>query len=394
MRINLSIDKDLLELLYKKCDRQPLSAMEQALLDQWLAASPDNQEVLANIEKGDWIVPGLKGWERKNAEAIWERSRNQAPVKPMPGIQRRYRWWSWAAAALLVLSTGIYLWSSRQQSVGPVVLNDQRSATTIKPGQSGAILTLADGQQIVLDSIQNRIIASQHGASVVIRNGQLTYDPTGNNTGEIAYNVMSTPKGRQFNMTLPDGTQVWLNAASSIRFPTLFAGNERSVEITGEAYFEVARNTRMPFRVIVDKRAKIEVLGTQFNVNAYANERTMKTTLLEGSVKLSTNEAEMVLKPGQQAQSAATIKVVDDIDVDAVMAWKSGLFNFNGARLEEVMNQLERWYDIEVEYEKGIPDIHFGGGMSKNIQLSDMLTILEKSKVHFRVEGRKLIVLP
>lgn len=394
MGTDLSFNKEVLAVLFKKWDRQPLSATEQALLDDWLAESPSNEEALIAFEQENWADAELKNWERTNAEEIWNRSRTDMPAKPVHRVHFRYRWWAAAAVVLVLLSVAVYRWALQKQPEEIVIAKTEHKQTQIQPGKDGAVLTLADGQQIVLDSAQNGEISKQYGSSVVLQDGKLIYNPTGNSTGEIAYNLMSTPKGRQFNMTLSDGTRVWLNAASSIRYPTIFAGKQRTVEITGEAYFEVAKNAEMPFHVRINKGSEIEVLGTQFNVNAYDNERTMKTTLLQGSVKVTANGNNVVLKPGQQAQSAASIKVLNNIDTDKIMAWKNGLFNFEGAKLEEVMNQLERWYDIEVEYEKGVPDIYFEGGMSKNIQLSDLLTILEKSKVHFRVEGRKLIVLP
>jgi ferric-dicitrate binding protein FerR (iron transport regulator) len=240
-----------------------------------------------------------------------------------------------------------------------------------------------------------------------------------------------TPKGRQFSLLLPDGTQVWLNAASSIRYPTTFTEGQRRVEVSGEVYFEIARNTKMPFRASVNNKAEVEVLGTHFNVNAYENEEYINTTLLEGSIKVQAGGAaqpgnndssqvaspdrpdphpaqpsSVILKPGQQAlmQVGETTQpamkaqpgiTVVDADIDQVMAWKNGAFNFNGASLEEVMRQLERWYDIEVIYEKGVPDIRIGGELSRDVSLAGLLKGLKESKVRFRIEeGHRLVVLP
>jgi transmembrane sensor len=275
----------------------------------------------------------------------------------------------------------------------------------IAPGKSGAVLTLADGSQLVLDSMGNGMVATQNGTQVLLKGGELAYAPAGSVSGEIAYNTMTTPKGRQFQLTLPDGTRVWLNAASSLRFPTAFGGNERLVSVTGEAYFEVARNNKQPFKVNVNGKATVEVLGTQFNVNAYDNESSIQTTLLNGSVRVSdakTTASAVVLKPGQQARmandlnqaTANNIKLVNDVDINKVMSWKNGLFDFEGASLSEVMRQIERWYDIEVVYEKGIPNVEFEGKMTKDVPLKDLLTMLDRSDVHFRIENRKLIVLP
>jgi len=211
---------------------------------------------------------------------------------------------------------------------------------------------------------------------------------------------------------LPDGTRVWLNAASSIRYPTVFVKNERKVEVSGEVYFEVVRNTKMPFRVNVNNRTELEVLGTDFNVNAYDNEANMATTLLEGSLRVSqvqegqqpiqtapANQS-VILQPGQQAQisfgqpTQQKIKVITDADVNKVMAWKNGLFNFEDATLEEVLRQLERWYDIEVVYESKVPDVALTGKITRGVSLNGLLTALKKMGMHYRMEGRKLIVQP
>jgi transmembrane sensor len=266
----------------------------------------------------------------------------------------------------------------------------------ILPGKNGAVLTLVDGSKMVLDSLGNGLITTQNGTKVSLVNGHLVYDAA-NAADVTAFNTMSTPKGRQFNLVLPDGSKVWLNAASSIRYPIVFTGKERKVEITGEAYFEVARNTSMPFRVKTNNETEIEVLGTHFNINSYENETSINTTLLEGSVRVKNNQGTIVLKPGQQAQSVKEekIKLLQQVDVDKVMAWKNGYFNFQDANLQEVMRQLERWYDIEVVYEKNVPELEFFGKMGKDLSLAAVLRGLEKSNVHFRLEdGRKLVVLP
>jgi ferric-dicitrate binding protein FerR (iron transport regulator) len=252
----------------------------------------------------------------------------------------------------------------------------------------------------VLDSLGNGVIATQNGKQVLLKNGELAYAGDAG-SGEVVYNNLTTPKGRQFQILLPDGTKVWLNAASSLRYPTAFSGSNREVEVTGEVYFEVAKNAHQPFIIHLNNKTKIQVLGTQFNVNAYSNEAAIRTTLVEGSIKIvsgaSAAGGPVVLRPGQQAQinnAGGDMKVMNNVDVDKVTAWKSGLFNFEDSGLEEVMRQVERWYDIEVVYEKNIPDIRFGGKLSNDVSLSGLLRSLQESEVHFRIEGRKLIVLP
>lgn len=319
------------------------------------------------------------------------------------------RKWGWAAAAvILALSIGAYFWkmNGKEASRTDYAVDTKH----IEPGKNGAILTLADGRQVVLDSLGNGIIATQSTTQVILHNGQVMYNTTHPplSTENELLNTMTTPKGRQFQLTLSDGTRVWLNAASSISFPTAFTGKERSVTITGEAYFEVAHNKHMPFKVHIAGKTAIEVLGTHFNVNAYENEKATSTTLLEGKVKVAETDSLLstpnsrLLQPGQQAQvvhrsntgGAGVIVVNNNVDVNKVMAWKNGLFNFEGASLGEVMRQIERWYDIKVAYEKGIPHIEFEGKMTKDVPLKDLLVMLEKSDIHFRIEDRKLIVLP
>jgi len=237
-------------------------------------------------------------------------------------------------------------------------------------------------------------IVKTAGGRIVYRSSDATRDkaPESAGAGETMMNTMRTPRGGNYRLTLPDGTQVWLNAASSITYPAAFTGKQRNVRISGEVYFEVVKNKELPFMVSVDGGADVEVLGTGFDVNAYTDEGSVKTTLLEGSVRV----CKVVLKPGQQAQvSQQKVSVVNNVDIDKVMAWKNGLFNFQDVSLREVMRQLERWYDIEVVYRKNVPDIRFEGEISRNINLSDLLKVLARADVKFSIEGgRRLVVLP
>jgi transmembrane sensor len=309
----------------------------------------------------------------------------------------RKKWLPYAAAILVLAVAGalFFMTGSQKQQDAPNKIA-QVTPGEIQPGKAGAILTLDDNTTIVLDSMGNGVITNQNGTKVLLRNGQLLYQAD-KTQAIVAYNTMTTPKGRQFQLVLSDGTKVWLNAASSIRYPTTFSKTERKVAITGEAYFEVARNASAPFRVTINEQTEVEVLGTHFNINSYENEESINTTLLEGSVKVKNSEGTIVLKPGQQARvnGEEKIKVLSDVDVEKVMAWKNGVFNFTDATLQEVMRQLERWYDIEVVYEKEVPKFEFYGKMGKDLSLQTVLRGLEKSDVHFRIEGgRKLVVLP
>lgn len=320
--------------------------------------------------------------------------RKQQPASRIP-LHKRALLYSGSAAAIFSCVIGIWLWTHRKElpsSSGyhqPGRINRPAAGST-----KNIVLTLDDGRAIMLDSIPGGFIARQNGAAVVLGNGSLAYN--GNGTADkVSYNTITIPRGRQFQVLLPDGTRVWLDAASSMRYPTSFTGAERRVEIAGEAYFEVAKNPSLPFRVkIQGKPAEIEVLGTRFNVNAYGNEASINTTLVEGSVKISAGSDQVMIKPGQQAQVASRIKVLNKADMQKVMAWKEGVFDFEDAGLEEVMRQLERWYDIEVVYEKGIPPIEFVGKMGRDLSLQEVLRGLEVSEVHFSMQGRKLVVKP
>ncbi|MFT3702124.1 MAG: DUF4974 domain-containing protein [Agriterribacter sp.] len=319
--------------------------------------------------------------------------------------------WYWAAAALLIMigaGTMYYmLHNSREQLPQTVKAENNRYKNDIPPGRSGAILTLSDGSTVNLDTAQQGLLAVQGSTKLTSANGVISYEKTHASGSEPLYNIVNTPRGRQFKIVLSDGSQVWLNAASSIRYPAVFEGAQRKVQITGEAYFEVApvyaksTNKKIPFIVQFTTPSgysgEVNVLGTHFNVNAYAEENAVKTTLLEGSVKvlLDNNESAM-LQPGEQVgiSKNGKMKVSADVDVDAVMAWKNGYFSFNKTDMATLMREISRWYDVEIEYAGAIPDRKFGGEISRSSNASDVLKIMEESKVFFKIEGKKIIVLP
>ena len=369
-------------------------------LVQWLGADDQDPEtvnlILQQLQRAgnkNQLSPEIISKLEARLPLILAAKNQQASVVSI----FRKKWLPYAAAILVLAIAGaLFFFSGNQKQIDSNNKIAQSTSTEIQPGKEGAILTLDDNTTVVLDSLGNGVITNKNGTKVLLRNGQLLYQAD-KTQAIVAYNTMTTPKGRQFQLVLSDGTKVWLNAASSIRYPTVFNGKERKVEITGEAYFEVARNTSSPFKVKVNEQTEIEVLGTHFNINSYENEESINTTLLEGSVKVKNSGGTIVLKPGQQARvnGEEKIKVLSDVDVEKVMAWKNGVFNFTDATLQEVMRQLERWYDIEVVYEKGVPNLEFYGKMGKDLSLQAVLSGLEKSDVHFRIEdGRKLVVLP
>lgn len=306
-------------------------------------------------------------------------------------------WLKYAAAILIFFSVATYLYFVTQKQDSILADTKKIKNNDITPGREGAILTLADGSILVLDSLENQRITHLNGVSVTLRNQQLIYKEDITEKNEVTYNTMSTPKGRQFCLVLADGSKVWLNASSAIRYPTSFKGQEREVELQGEAYFEVAKDVKRPFKVRVNDQATVEVLGTHFNIKAYGDEETMRTTLLEGVVRVINKNERIVLKPGEQAQviNSQRIAIAKNVNLGEIMAWKNGLFNFNNAHLEEVMRQLSRWYDIEVVYPNGIPNIYFMGEMSRDLTFEDLLETLTRTGVHFKIEnGRKLLVQP
>jgi transmembrane sensor len=339
----------------------------------------------------------------------------KAPVRVLTRTWRRIA----AAAIVIAIGTVVFMAVDRSASPGKAPGVAKTTVNDVLPGGNRATLQLANGQTIILDSAANGSLAIQGNATIVkLADGQIVYTVDGKPATDVMYNTMSTPPGGQFKLTLPDGTNVWLNAASSITYPTAFIGKEREVSITGEVYFEVTKNRSKPFHVKVNAM-DVEVLGTHFNINAYADEAAVKTTLLEGSVKVrqsatgpaqkqeqpaKNTERAVVLKPGQQAVMAAVNSrfTVDDSrltidrspDIEQVMAWKNGLFNFNRVSLQEVMKQIARWYDVEIVYQGKIKPKQFGGEIQRDLNLSEVLEGLSKTGIHFKIEGRKLIVLP
>lgn len=309
----------------------------------------------------------------------------------------------WMRAAIVIgilLASGLGYYLIRGNGGEKLVAQTdmgKEKETTIAPGGNKAILTLADGTKVILDSASNGAITKQGNVTVIkLNDGLLSYEKATDKNLEVVYNTITTPRGGQYQLVLADGSKVWLNAASSIKFPNAFPGKDRKVEITGEAYFEVAHNAAKPFYVAAGGM-EVQVLGTHFNVNAYTDEPVVKTTLLEGSVRVTKGSESKTIIPGEQARiensGDATIHI-SKVDVNEVVAWKNGLFHFNNSSLKEVMRQLSRWYDIDVEYAGGLEPRRFGGEMSRNADLNQVLKILEESKVHFEIVGKKLLVKP
>ncbi len=346
--------------------------------------------------------------DEKKAEAIFKKLMETAAIREMTDaaiempVRKRAKLFTLRRVAAAVAIIGLlfiatYLLNNRKDknAIAKTGTKEKPYKNDVPPGGNKAILTLADGSTIVLDEAQNGNLAQQGNTKVIKLDGKLAYNATNAGTGEILYNTISTPRGGQYQVELPDGSKVWLNAASSLHFPTAFAGKERRVEISGEAYFEIAKNKSMPFIVSVNN-AEIQVLGTHFNVMAYNDEDAVKTTLLEGAIKFASDNNSSLLKPGQQVQltKERQLKVVSNVDVDEVVAWKNGMFHFEYATLGTVTRQLARWYDVDiVNQNKNIKDL-FVVEMPRSSKLSDVLRVLELTgNIKFEIEGKKIIVL-
>ena len=319
------------------------------------------------------------------------------PATVIPFYRRPFFRIAAAAVVTGLLAGGYFLFSGkRSQSVQSPVALEKNTQDDVKPGGNKAILTLSDGSSIILDSAQNGSLTRQGNTKVLkINNGLLAYNADKSRPAEIIYNTLTTPRGGQYRVTLSDGTQVWLNAASSITFPTVFSGKERKVEVTGEVYFEVTKNAAMPFIVKkVNDDVRVRVLGTHFNVNAYDDESEMRITLLEGAVDVAKGDNHSILKPGEQARIIREkMNVTDNADLDEVMAWKNGRFYFEEADIKTIMRQVEKWYNVEVKYEADIK-YSFVAEISRSENVSRLLNILELTRlVHFKIEGNKITVM-
>lgn len=362
------------------------------MLDKYLAGktSQEEEQVLIDLYESfpeeDWDEQVL-GTVRELEDKIYRRL--QRSIRPEVSWSRP---WRKAAAVLLplILAGGVLLWLNRPRTETPEALPEEaRFKNDVEPGGDKAVLTLADGSRILLDEAQNGVLARQGGATVTkTAEGQVIYDESGqpgDRPTPPESNTISTPRGGQYRVVLPDGSKVWLNSASSLRFPAAFTGPARQVELDGEAYFEVARKENKPFRVLAGG-VKIAVLGTRFNIMSYANEGSVKTTLLEGSVEVSKGAASALLKPGQQASVNNRIQI-RQADPEEVLAWKNGEFYFNAADLKSIMRLLERWYDVEADMDS-MPDRRFNGVISRDVNLSQVLKMLElTSPVRFKIEA-------
>ncbi|EDM34881.1 putative anti-sigma factor [Pedobacter sp. BAL39] len=307
-----------------------------------------------------------------------------------PQIKRIKLWPRIAAVAsiVVVLAAGLFYYANTTNSrSGRLNLS---TSNDIAPGSNKAVLTLADGKQLILTGAKNGALANEQDARIKkTADGQLVYEGTTETQAAALYNTITTPRGGQYTIMLSDGTKVILNAASSLKYPTAFKGKDRTVTLTGEGYFEVAHNKAKPFKVINNGQT-VEVLGTHFNINSYTDEPNIKTTLLEGSVNVNGT----LIKPNQQALVGGSQLIVKEVNAADAVAWKDGVFKFDHTDMKTSMRQIARWYDVEVVYEGNVENEQFYGKIDRSYTLSEVLKVLELSNVHFKIEGKKIIVSP
>jgi len=345
--------------------------------------------------------------------AVLDNIQHRLPVHSPPNTKRY--WVAAAASLILICSIGLYfstIINHHQQT------NQEQTALDFSPGKNKAVLTLSDGSKVELDGkgALKKLTGNEKAIISTSSDGKLIYNTTASNasgtdSGASLNNMISTPRGGQYQVVLPDGTRVWLNAASSLRFPLVFKGSERKVVVTGEAYFEVAKvsgtqfqygkqvKRRVPFIVETEKQ-RIEVLGTHFNVNSYSDENSTNTTLLEGSIRVSALQTSeglakelYTLKPGQQSRLTARGIAVTATDTEEAIAWKNGAISFVNADIKTIMRQVSRWYNVDIKYQGDIPERIFTGSISRSSKLSELLKILEFSNIKFSIRGHEITVL-
>ncbi|MNK55041.1 fec operon regulator FecR [compost metagenome] len=378
-----------IKYLIGKYNNQTATPAEKKLVEEWyerIDGADLTQNELADIEVKKQILNRVT-------------ARINHVDKPKPKqIKLNYALFFKAAVILIALIAGTYSYFN-QSDRSPVLATSVKTNTKpIIPGGNNAVLQLADGSQVILNKTADGQVANQSGVQVIkTKSGELLYRFTGNTTAKAAaINTVSTPRGGQYHLILVDGTEVWLNASSSVKFPSAFVGNERKVEVTGEVYFEVAKNKTKPFIVHTDQ-SDIKVLGTHFNVNTYVDETYQRTTLLEGSIEIKRGNKKALLKPGQQASLNGKIDgiAVNEIaDLEAVVAWKNGYFQFEKSDLPSVMRQVSRWYDAEVIYNGKIPAKQYSGKIPRNVSIAKLVEMLAYSGIHCKVEYNQITVNP
>lgn len=365
------------------------SEQEKHTLQEWFLAEVP-EEVTVILSEGDSEALLEQRMLARIHATIKGTAENQKPAKT------RRLWIRWAAAAILVLAIGSAAWFYYNGKLHQGITDPQlaNNVDVAAPSVSRAVITLANGKQIFLDSAANGNLFDDKGVEVEkIADGQIVYKEDKSIAGNAnVYHTLTNPRGsRVIDVILSDGSHIWLNAESSLRFPVAFSDNERRIEITGEAYFEVSRDITRKF-IVQANGVTTQVLGTHFNVNAYKDEPMRKVTLLEGLVSVSNGDKSVFIKPGQQAQLEENISVANNVDIESVMAWKNGQFSFAGDDVASLMRKIEKWYDVDVVLEGDIPPAKFRGKFSRSNSIAETLRLLEASGIRFRIDGKKIFV--
>lgn len=396
--------------LWQRFLRGELNEGEDEVLARWVNEQESDDAINSLLEKSWNSFKTDKRIDNAEAAVMLRNILAIARQKEADKSKAMVRKMNWkriavAASVLCLISVTAYIILKTDNAGSRKIAKTNLSEDIKAPATNRAMITLSNGQKIFLDSAGNGSLAMQGNVQLVkLANGQIGYQlGEGKISTEMIYNTLSNPRGSKVvSMALSDGSHVWLNAGSSLTYPVAFAGNERRVSITGEAYFEIATSpdpskggAKRPF-IVQKGDMSVRVLGTHFNINSYVDEDAIRVTLLEGAVSVVLPGQSAKLKPGEQAQVDAgqRIQTSNDVNIDEVMAWKNGLFSFDEVGIKEVMRQLARWYDVDVVYEGRIPIQKFGGDIERTLSLSQVLEVLERSGVRFRTEGRKIIVLP
>lgn len=387
--------------------QQRLNDTERDELDAWITASDENQVLFEELISPAFIEQGLRSYKEIDAETAYALLRQRITAEPKMKVMRMDKATIFSIAAsliLLVCVAVIYQMNNRKTNSSMPVAN----ATTIEPGGNYAELITENGKRVSLAGLRNGFIDSLDGVEVLkTADGQLSYLENQHSKNE--YHVLRTPIGGQYRLVLPDGSLVWLNAGSSLRFPVRFDGKERRVELSGEGYFEIVPTAQLQPFIVEVNQLEVEVLGTHFNVNAYADETSIKTTLLEGKVRIVRHEKkdvrrelievreEVILQPGEQAIATAGrgFSVERLISTEEVVAWKNGLFDFKDATIEQIMQQAKRWYSIDTVIYQAKINKRFDADILRSESIEKLLELLEMTGgVHFNIQNKTIYVLP
>jgi transmembrane sensor len=398
---NLSNELFQIGSLLLKYNQGEITEEEKTILDNWKNASPENDRLIATLTNNEDLQAKLnqlheiEGTREDARKRVLEMLFPGALVVPMrratPGI-----WKTVAAAVAITAVVGTGAWfmlkKDKPKQVATVQPVESGIQNDVTPGGYKAQLVLSDGSTIELDSAGTGKLAQQGNMQVMNADGQLLYKKDAASESKTLYNILKTGRGQMYPVKLSDGSAVWLNSSSSIRFPVAFNEQERRVEITGEAYFEIAHNDRKPFTVSVNGMT-VQVVGTVFNINSYTDEGSMKTTLLKGGVKVKQGNQQVMIRPGEQAEVIENkIKVKADVNISKEVAWKNGLFYFKNENVKAIMRQISRWYDVDVVFEGNISNSAFSGKIYRNANLSEVLKLLNVLDVNYKIEGKKLII--